>query len=160
MVHEVRLTLKKRAYPSQGRVRFNITHLPILGIREGEHVDLVNEATKKTITATVLADTVVRPGQVRVSEEDLKALGLLDEDEILVRKTIPRQEKVKKGASDAGEPLSTGVVKPDGTAVRARAVTAKPAVPLKKETAKSSEKAGTAAPKIASPARKPVKKTS
>src|SRR5208337_2516477 len=44
-MQEVRLTLKKRAFPSQGRVRFNIAHLPDLGIQEGDHVDLINEAT-------------------------------------------------------------------------------------------------------------------
>ena len=46
-MQEVRLTIKKRAFPSQGRVRLNVAHLPDLGILEGEHVDLINEATKK-----------------------------------------------------------------------------------------------------------------
>ena len=150
MVHEVRLTLKKRAYPSQGRVRFNIAHLTVIGIREGEHVDLVNEATKKSITATVIADTVVRPGQVRLSEEDLKILGLQDDDEILVRKTPPRQEKIKKD-SESGE--TAGQI-----AVEVKVAAQKTAGSLKKDSVKASAKAGTIAAKTVSKAKKQVKK--
>ena len=98
-MQEVRLTIKKRAFPSQGRVRLNVAHLPDLGIHEGEHVDLINEATKKTVTTSVIADTMVREGQVRVSEEDLKTLGLQDDEEVLVRKTPPLRRKDQKGSS-------------------------------------------------------------
>ena len=111
-MQEVRLTVKKRAFPSQGRVRLNIAHLPALGIREGEHVDLINEATKKSVTTTVMADTMVRQGHVRISEEDLKTIGLQDDDDVLVRKTLPKQEKIKKQAADAGVLIENGTVKP------------------------------------------------
>ena len=112
-MQEVRLTIKKRAFPSQGRVRFNVAHLPDLGILEGEHVDLINESTKKTVTTSVIADTMVREGQIRVSEEDLKALGLQDEEEVLVRKTPPLEEKIKKAAADANKSFSKGLDKLD-----------------------------------------------
>ena len=35
-MQEVRLTIRKRAFPSEGRVRFNVAHLPALGIQDGE----------------------------------------------------------------------------------------------------------------------------
>lgn len=108
-MQEVRLTLKKRAFPSQGRVRINIAHLSDLGIKEGDNVDLINESTRKTVTSAVIADTMVRGGQIRVSEEDLKILGLSDDEEVLVVKTPPLQEKIKKAAGDAGTALSKGV---------------------------------------------------
>jgi len=108
-MQEIRLTIRKRAFPSQGRVRLNIAHLPALGIREGDKVDLVNEATKKSVTTAVIADTMVREGQIRVSEEDLKSLGLDDEQDVLVVKTPPVDAKIKKMAADAGTSLSKSV---------------------------------------------------
>lgn len=108
-MQEIRLTIRKRAFPSQGRVRLNVAHLPGLDIREGDKVDLVNEATGKTVTAAVIADTMVREGQVRVSEEDLKSLGLDDEQDVLVVKTPPVDAKIKKMAADAGTSLSKHV---------------------------------------------------
>ncbi len=110
-MQEVRLTLRKRAFPSQGRVRFNIAHLPDLGIHEGEHVDLINEISKKTVTTSVIADDMVRKGQIRISEEDLKTLGLDDDDEVLVRKALPLQEKPSKAAAKATMSVSKGVGK-------------------------------------------------
>lgn len=108
-MQEVRLTLKKRAFPSQGRVRINIAHLADLGIKEGDKIDLVNESSGKSVTTAVIADTMVREGQIRVSEEDLKSLGLGDEDEVRVIKTPPVDAKIKKMAADAGTSLSKGV---------------------------------------------------
>jgi hypothetical protein len=106
---EIYLTVRKRAFPSQGRVRFNVAHLPVLGIKEGEQVDLVNEATKKSVTVGVIADMMVREGQVRVSEEDAKSIGLTEDDNVLVRKTPPLTDKIRKAAagvttSPSGDP--------------------------------------------------------
>jgi hypothetical protein len=162
-MQEVRLTLRKRAFPSQGRVRFNIAHLPDLGILEGDHVDLINESTKKSVTVTVIADTMVRQGQVRVSEEDLKMLGLQDDDEVLVRKTPPLQEKIKKAAADAGSSLSRRTAGMDDavrkTAVELTTEAAKTAGSLKSETKNASDRLGKAAAKTAGAVRKTVKKT-
>ena len=177
---EVRLTIKKRAFPSQGRVRLNLAHLPELGIHEGEHVDLINETTKKSVTTTVIADTMVRVGHVRVSEEDLKTIGLNDDDDVLVRKTPPLQEKIKKAASDASKSLSKSVDKLDETVkktsvdVKAGAEKAadsvkkgtkkasdevgKAADTMKKETKKASDKVGKAAEKTVKEVKKTVKK--
>lgn len=159
---EVRFTIKKRAFPSQGRVRLNIAHLPDLGIHEGEHVDLVNEATKKTVTVTVIADTMVRVGHVRVSEEDLKTIGLNDDDEVLVKKTPPLQEKIKKAAADANKSFSKSVDKLDEsvkkTTVDVKAKATKAADAVKKETKKASDKVGKAAAKTVKDVKKTVKK--
>jgi len=168
-MQEVRLTLKKRAFPSQGRVRFNIAHLTDLGILEGDRVDLINESTKKIVTTSIIADTMVRQGQGRVSEEDLKTLGLQDEEEVLVRKAQPLQEKIKKAAADAGAALSKSAAKIDD-AIRkstggAKAEPVKPAVPVKKATKAASTASDSAAKTavksagtVKKPGTKPAKK--
>ena len=73
---EIRLRIKKRAFPSHGRVRLNAHHLPDLDANEGDQVDLINEPAQKTVTVTLIADSMVGEGDIRVSEEDLKALGM------------------------------------------------------------------------------------
>ena len=161
-MQEIRLTLRKRAFPSQGRVRFNIAHLPELGIHEGERVDLINEGTKKSVTATVIADTMVREGQVRVSEEDLKTLGLDDDDEVLVRKSPPLQEKLSKAAAEANTSIAKGVGRLDKavrkTAAEVKTEAGKTADVVKKETKKASAGIGKAAAKTAKKVKKTVKK--
>jgi hypothetical protein len=161
-MQEVRFTIKKRAFPSQGRVRLNIAHLPELGIREGEQVDLVNEATGKSVTAAVIADTMVREGQVRVSEEDLKTVGLHDDDDVLVRKTPPLKEKIKKVAADAGTSLSKGADTLSHavrkTSDEVSTVSGKAATGLKKETKKAADSVGKAAAKTKKTVKKAVKK--
>lgn len=159
---EVRFTIKKRAFPSQGRVRLNLAHLAELGIREGDHVDLINETTKKSVTATVIADTMVREGHLRVSEEDLKSIGLNDDDDVLVKKTPPLQEKIKKVAADASKSLSKSAGKLDETVkkttVDVKAGAAKTADTVKKETKKASDTVGKAATKTVKEVKKTVKK--
>jgi len=159
---EVRFTIKKRAFPSQGRVRFNIAHLPELGIREGEHVDLINEATKKSVTTAVIADTMVRQGHVRVSEEDLKTIGLNDDDDVLIRKTPPMGEKIKKVAADAKKSLSKGADKLDEkvkkTAGNVKESAEESAETVKKETKKTSDSIEKAFTKTAGKVKKSVKK--
>ena len=159
---DVRFTIKKRAFPSQGRVRFNIAHLPELGIQEGDHVDLINEDTKKSVTAGVIADTMVRVGHVRVSEEDLKTIGLNDDDEVLVRKTPPLEEKIKKATADASKSFPKRVDKPDAkvkkTTGDVKASAVKSADPVKKETKKASGNVGKAAVKTVKDVKKTVKK--
>jgi hypothetical protein len=161
-MQEVRLTVKKRAFPSQGRVRLNIAHLPDLGIKEGEHVDLINETTKKSVTVTIIADTMVREGHVRVSEEDLKTIGLNDDDEVLVIKTPPLKEKIKKVAADANASLSKSAGSLDEaarkTAGDVKTGAGKAAAALKKETKKASDGIGRAVSKTAKKAKKAVKK--
>jgi len=161
-MHDVRLTIKKRAFPSQGRVRINVANLPDLGINEGGHVDLINEDTKKSVTVTVIADTMVRKGQIRVSEEDLKTIGLNDDDEVLVRKATPPEEKTRKPAAYASRSLSRGAGTLDEkvrkSAGNAKAGAAKAADTVKKERRKAAGIMGKAAAKTVKVVKTPVRK--
>ena len=161
-MHDVRLTIKKRAFPSQGRVRLNIANLPDLGINEGGHVDLINEVTKKSVTAAVIADTMVREGQVRVSEEDLKTIGLNDDDRVLVRKTPPLEEKIRKVAAEARRSFTKGVDNLDEkvrkSAGDAKAGAGKAADTVKKGTKNASGNFGKATVKTVKEVKKTVKR--
>jgi formylmethanofuran dehydrogenase subunit D len=117
-MQEVRLTIKKRAFPSKGRVRLHESKLTDLGIVNGDHVDLINETTKKTVTVSVISDTMVGQDEIRVSEEDLKALGLKEGDEVPVKKSLGLKEKLGKstadvsaGAKKVGGDVATGAKK-------------------------------------------------
>jgi formylmethanofuran dehydrogenase subunit D len=99
-MQEIELTIKKRAFPSKGRVRLHESKLADLGIVNGDHVDLMNETTKKTVTVTVISDTMVGTDEIRVSEDDLKALGLKEGDKVPVKKSLGLKEKLSKGSAD------------------------------------------------------------
>jgi formylmethanofuran dehydrogenase subunit D len=94
------LKIKKRAFPSHGRVRIHESRLTDLQIVNGDHIDLMNETAKKTVTVTVISDTMVGKDEIRVSEEDLKALGLSEGQEVSIKKSLGIKEKVTKGAGD------------------------------------------------------------
>ena len=117
-MQEVRLTIKKRAFPSKGRVRLHESKLTDLGIVNGDHVDLINETAKKTVTVSVISDTMVGQDEIRVSEEDLKTLGLKEGDEVPVKKSLGLKEKLGKstadvsaGAKKVGSDVATGAKK-------------------------------------------------
>lgn len=158
-MEELRLKIKKRAFPSHGRVRLHESLLSDLKIVEGDHVDLINENTKKMVTVTVFADRMVGEGEVRISEEDLKTLGLSDGNEVTVKKTPPLQEQVKKAAEDANKSFSKGVQKLDvqlrKTAGDVKTGAAKTAGTVKTEAKKAADKVG----KAASQAQDSVKKS-
>ena len=104
------LKIKKRAFPSHGRVRIHESRLTDLQIVNGDHIDLMNETAKKTVTVTVISDTMVGKDEIRVSEEDLKSLGLKDGEEVSIKKSLGIKEKVSKTAGD----VSTGAKKVGG----------------------------------------------
>jgi formylmethanofuran dehydrogenase subunit D len=117
-MQEVSLTIKKRAFPSKGRVRLHESKLTDLGIVNGDHVDLINETAKKTVTVSVISDTMVGQDEIRVSEEDLKALGLKEGDKVPVKKSLGLKEKLGKstadvsaGAKKVGSDVATGAKK-------------------------------------------------
>jgi len=141
-MQEIRLSLRKRAFPSEGRARLNAAHLPELGIADGGQADLVNEATGSSVTVTVVADTMVLEGQVRVSAEDLITLGLSEKETVLVRKTPPLDEKIRKVAGDAGTAMQKSVDSLDKTLTKA-------AGDVKAGAGKASESIGRAAKKTA-----------
>jgi formylmethanofuran dehydrogenase subunit D len=117
-MQEIELTIKKRAFPSKGRVRLHESKLTDLGIVNGDHVDLINETTKKTVTVSVISDTMVGIEEIRVSEDDLKALGLKEGDKVPVKKSLGLKEKLSKstadvsaGAKKVGSDVATGAKK-------------------------------------------------
>ncbi|MCJ7795067.1 MAG: hypothetical protein MUP10_04450 [Methanoregulaceae archaeon] len=116
---ELRLRIKKRAFPSQGRVRLNESALTVLEIQNGASVDLVNETTSKSISVTVYTDSMEEKGQARVSEEDLKKVGLKDGDMVIVRVTPPLTEKLKKTTDDAAKSVKEGAGKAGAAAKKA-----------------------------------------
>jgi formylmethanofuran dehydrogenase subunit D len=159
---DLKLIIKKRAFPSHGRVRLHESRLSELAIAEGDHVDLVNDTIKKIVTVTVIADRMVGEGEVRVSEEDLKSLGLKEGSEVTVRKTPPFKEKVHKAADDANKSFSEGVGKLDttirktGETVSAEA--AKTADSVKTQTKKVTDSVKTGAAKTADAVKTGTKK--
>jgi len=117
-MQEIELTIKKRAFPSKGRVRLHESKLTDLGIVNGDHVDLINETAKKTVTVSVISDTMVGIEEIRISEEDLKALGLKEGDKVPVKKSLGLKEKLSKstadvsaGAKKVGSDVATGAKK-------------------------------------------------
>jgi bifunctional DNA-binding transcriptional regulator/antitoxin component of YhaV-PrlF toxin-antitoxin module len=103
---EVRLKIKKRAFPSHGRVRLNGSILTELGIQNGSSVNLINSATNTSVSVTVFTDSMVEKGQARVSEEDLKGVGLKEGDEVIIRVTPPLADRLKKSADEASQAVS------------------------------------------------------
>ncbi|MCJ7742200.1 MAG: hypothetical protein MUO95_05890 [Methanoregula sp.] len=103
----LRLKIKKRAFPSHGRVRLHESQLTELKIVNGDHVDLINETAKKTVTVTVISDTMVGKDEIRVSEEDLKSLGLSEGQEVSIKKSLGIKEKLSKAPGD----VATGAKK-------------------------------------------------
>jgi predicted DNA-binding antitoxin AbrB/MazE fold protein len=118
-----------------------------LKIVNGDHVDLVNEAAKKTVTVTVIADTIVGRDEIRVSEEDLKSLGLKEGEEVSIKKSLGIKEKLSKTTAD----VSTGAKKVGGdVATGAKKVGG--------DVATGAKKAGAAVGKAAGDTAKTVKK--
>lgn len=140
----------------------NVAHLAELGVTEGGQADLINEATGATVTAAVIADTLVQEGQIRVSTEDLATLGLADDADVLVRKTPPLQEKIRKVAEDANASLSRGAASLDKTVKKTaddvKAGAGKAAESIKKETKNASDTLEKAASKTAKGVRSAVRK--
>jgi hypothetical protein len=146
-MENITLKIKKRAFPSHGRVRLHESRLTDLEIINGDHVDLINEDAKKTVSVTVIADTMVGKDEIRVSEDDLKSLGLKEGNDVTIKKSLGIKEKVSKTAGD----VSAGAKKVGGdVATGAKKVGG--------DVATSAKKAGTAVGKAAGDAADTVKK--
>ena len=121
------LKIKKRAFPSHGRVRIHESRLTDLQIVNGDHIDLINETAKKTVTVTVISDTMVGKDEIRVSEEDLKSLGLKEGEEVSIKKSLGIKEKASKtagdvsaGAKKVGSDVATGAEESRGCRGKSR----------------------------------------
>lgn len=103
---EVRLKIRKRAVPSRGRARLHTAMLSQLGVREESKLEIVNEAVSKSVTVTLFADSMVEEGYIRLGAEDLAALGMAEEDVVVIRKKPPLAERIKKEAEETAERVS------------------------------------------------------
>lgn len=106
---EVKLKIQKRAVPSRGRARLHKSMLAELGAEEESKLEIINEASGESVTVTLFADSMVEEGYIRLSAEDLEALGLLENDTVAIRKKPPLSEAIKKEAGEVVERVSEGV---------------------------------------------------
>ncbi|MBU7035566.1 MAG: hypothetical protein HXS49_10275, partial [Theionarchaea archaeon] len=97
-MEEVTLKIQKRAVRSRGRARLNNSMLSRLGAKEESKLEIVNDAANKSVTVTLFADSMVEEGFIRLSEEDLEALGLNEGDTVIIRRKAPLSEQVRDRA--------------------------------------------------------------
>ena len=100
---EVRLKIRKRAVPGRGRARLHTSMLSELGVQEESKLEIVNEVQNKSITVTLFADLMVEEGYIRLGADDLDALGMNEEDTVVIRRKPPVSEKMKETVEEAAE---------------------------------------------------------
>jgi len=104
----LKLKIQERAFPSRGRARLHETYLKQLGIKEGDEVEISFEGAAKTGIVTVFADTLVEEGHIRLSPQDIAAIGAAPGSTVTVKKRPPLVERVKKGAEDTAGKVKEG----------------------------------------------------
>jgi uncharacterized protein with PhoU and TrkA domain len=107
-MEEVTLQAVQRAMPGHGRARINNSLLDQLGIGDNDEVDVVTPAGSH-ITVTVFADSLVDAGDIRLSQEDLKTLGIESGTRVVVRRKVPVAEQVKSAAYDLKDRTVKGI---------------------------------------------------
>jgi len=100
------LTARKRAFPSTGRARINGATLTELGIGERDEIDVGTTAKDTWITVSAFSDSMVGLDEIRLSPEDLFALGIEEGITVVVEKNIPLREQVEKSVHAAGDHLA------------------------------------------------------
>ena len=100
---EVRLKIRKRAVPGRGRARLHTSMLSELGVLEESKLEIVNEVQNKSITVTLFADLMVEEGYIRLGADDLDALGMNEEDTVIIRRKPPVSEKMRETVEEAAE---------------------------------------------------------
>lgn len=100
------LTARKRAFPSTGRARINGATLKELGIGERDEIDVGTTAKDTWITVSAFSDSMVGLDEVRLSPEDLSALGIEEGTPVVVEKNTPLREQVEKTVQAAGDHLA------------------------------------------------------
>ncbi|MBU7038338.1 MAG: hypothetical protein HXS52_10435 [Theionarchaea archaeon] len=82
-----------------------------LGTEEESKLEIINSAADRSVTVTLFADSMVEEGFIRLSEEDLEALGLDEGDTVVIRRKAPISEQVRDRAEEAAEKISEGIDK-------------------------------------------------
>ena len=148
-MEELRLKVQKRAISGRGRARINTDTLARIDAGEGESLDIL--AGRKRVTVTAYADSLVDPGSIRVSPEDLRELGVEDGGTVTVRKAPPVAEQVTRTAKETAGAVEKEI-RSAGASLKGRAGTAtKEAAKTAGKVSKELEKTGK---KIAGDAKK------
>ena len=130
------MKIQERAFPSRGRARLHESYLKVLGIKEGDEVDLYPDEKAKPVAVTVFADKLVEEGFIRLSTEDIARIGVAPGTSIIVKKRPPLADRVKKSAKDSAESVRSGA---KGAAESIKGKTKKAEKNLKKGAAAAKE---------------------
>ena len=103
---EIQLIAQKRAFPSRGRARIHSDVLVKLEIEEGATIDIGIPEGDKWISVNAFADSLVEPGHIRLSEEDLKVLGTSEGSKLRIKKKPALTEQIKSTVTNAGASVS------------------------------------------------------
>ena len=76
-----------------------------LEIEEGATIEIGIPDVDKWISATAFADSMVESGHIRLSEEDLKAIGTSEGSKLRIRKKASMTEQIKGGVGKTGEAI-------------------------------------------------------
>lgn len=140
-MEEVRLKVQKRAFPSHGRARLHTSMLSKLGADEGSKLVIANESKGTSVTVTLFADSMVEEGYIRLSPEDLTALGLFEEDTVIISKKPPISQEVRERAARTADQVSERIERAGETvrkeAGKAKEETIQAAGAVKEEMAKA-----------------------
>lgn len=100
-MEDLTLTVKKRAFPSQGRARMNAATLKKIGVDEREDLDVGTTGKDRWITVAAFSDSTVRQDTIRLSTDDLAALGVEEGASVIVKKALPLSDQVRQTAHAA-----------------------------------------------------------
>ncbi|OPX70095.1 MAG: hypothetical protein A4E36_00676 [Methanoregulaceae archaeon PtaB.Bin009] len=104
----VKLKVQERAFPSRGRARLHKSYLSQLGIKEGDDVEISLGEEAKPVVVAVFADTLVEEGHIRLSPEDIAAIGAAPGSSVIVTRRPPLADRVKTGAETTAEKVKGG----------------------------------------------------
>lgn len=113
-MEEVTLQAVQRAMPGHGRARINSSLLHQLGIADNDEIEVVALAGSR-IVLTIFADSLVEEGDIRISEDDLKKLGIESGSQVIVKRKVPVSEQVMAAAQDIKEKTLKGLKDIEGS---------------------------------------------
>ncbi|MGA2698949.1 MAG: hypothetical protein ABSE74_04830 [Methanoregula sp.] len=108
-MEDLTLTVKKRAFPSLGRARVSVVVLEKLGVDERGDLDVGTTGKDRWITVAAYSDSTVGEGIIRLSEDDLAALGVDDGTGVIVKKALPLSDQVRATAHAAVGQVAGGI---------------------------------------------------
>lgn len=107
----IQLKVQVRAFPSEGRARIHESVLPDLGIKEGEDLEIlkypaVYDDSSKPVSVAAYADAQVGRDIIRLSPEDMAALGVAEGDTVTVRRKVPLSEQIGKKVDETSKTIT------------------------------------------------------